>query len=103
MDSPTLAKAFGTPGDGDCQTAAYTDTAAALTLVNNAVYLLTATTNCHVIFTAGGSAAATTSDCYLVADVPYWFGTDSSLDRLSVIRATTNGTLYATKLSERAG
>lgn len=101
MADSTLQKAFGYPGDGDTQTIAYTGTAGAVTLERNALYKLTATTNCHVIFTNGGSADATTSDDYLVADVPYWYGTDSAVNRVSAVRASADGTLYVTKLSER--
>lgn len=102
-DESTLSKAFGAPEDGATQTISYTATAGAVTVERNTVYKITATTACHVIFTAGGSANATTSDDYLVADVPYWYGTNSSLTRISAVRNASDGTLYVTKLTERAG
>jgi hypothetical protein len=99
----TLQKAFGAPEDGATQTISLSGTAAAVTIDTKSLYKLTATSACHVIFTAGGSADATTSDDYLVADVPYWYGTDSSLTRISAIQNASSGTLYITKLSERTG
>ena len=101
--SMSLDKAFGAPEDGATQTISYTATAGAVSIDTKSVYKITATTNCHVIVTAGGSASATTSDDYLVADVPYWYGTNSSLNRISAVRASEDGTLYVTKLTERAG
>lgn len=95
-----IAGAFGSPGDGDTSTIALGAAAAATTgLIPGETYLVTPTAACHVIFTttsAGGDA--TTSDAYLVGNVPYFFRMASDHDRCSAIESAGGGTLYLTKL-----
>lgn len=95
-----LAGAFGAPGDGDTSTIALSGTAAAATgLVPGDTYLVTATAACHVLFdTIGAAGDATTSDAYLVGNVPYFFRMSSDADRCSAIESAGGGTLYLTRL-----
>jgi hypothetical protein len=94
-----IANVLGAPVDGGTQVVAFTGTADDITLTPGKVYRLVATEACHVIFTSGGSADATTSDCYLVAELPDFFSTiPGGFSRLSVISAGTNGNLYVSEL-----
>jgi hypothetical protein len=95
----SIANVLGAPIDGGTQTITLSGTSQALTLKSGKMYRVCTTSDCHVIFTAGGSEAATTSDCRLFAGVPEFFSTiNGQFTRIAAIQSAAAGTLYVSEL-----
>ena len=95
----SLTNALGCPADGDAGTQATSSSAATVTLEANKTYLLYATEDVHIVFTTG-TGDATTSDMFFKKETYFYFSTTDTLDSLSVIRNSADGTLYYTKLTQ---
>ena len=89
--------AFGSPKRGDTVVMAFSGTHLTTAFAAETMYRLVATENCHVCFSTG--TTATTSDMYMPAGVVEYFTTTDLDTYISVIRNTTNGNLYVTKLT----
>lgn len=91
-----LMGVFGTPNEDVDLTQAFTSAAAANTSLRaEKWYRFIATQDCHVRFSAAGSA--TTSNMLLKAGIPEIFYS-GPFTRISVIRDAVDGTLYITEI-----
>jgi len=90
--------AFNAPtGDTTDVLVLSTASAAQTGLTKDAVYRLWCDVNCFVIFTDGGSTAATTNCMPITAELPEWFVL-KDVDRIAAIVATGSGNLYISKM-----
>jgi hypothetical protein len=94
-----ISRVLGAPVASGTQTITLSGTSQALTLIPGKMYRLYTTSDCHVIFTVGGSTAATTSDCRIAAGLPEFFSTvRGGFTRIAAIQNSAAGTLYVSEL-----
>ena len=96
----TLADTSVEAKDGyGSQVLAFTDVAVSVELANDTTYRFVSTQNCFIGFLTSGQAAVTsTTGMYFLSDIPEIFSTNEHRYTISVIRATSNGNLYITKM-----
>ncbi len=94
-----LDLSFGTI-KGAASTQAVTDTSAPVTsLEEGQLYQLFSTENAYIRFDVGTTTAATSSNAMYLLKETYWVvRLPRGVDRLSIIRVDTNGTLFYGKL-----
>lgn len=75
----------------------FTNTSAQSDAINSGVVRLVATQDCHVSF--GLNPTATAGHMFMPAGSVEYFKISENLTKIAVIRSTSNGYLYITKMS----
>lgn len=93
----TLTEALGVLSD-DTTKVDFTSTATSGILDPNSLYRLISTEDCHLKFAEAGDSNVDTDDSFLAAGIPEVFQTTASNTSLGVVRNSSDGSLFATRM-----
>ena len=82
--------------EGTTVTASITTTSALTALAGSNVVRVVGDQDCHIAF--GSAPTATTGSMYLPRNTVEYFNVSDAVDKLAVIRATADGTLFMTDM-----